>query len=208
MPEAQQLLLFIPVAALFTLAPGPDSLMLLTRALGQGARAGVASAAGCALGILVTSILVAAGLSAVVAASESLFLILRGAGAVYLVWVGIQAIRSKTLIAMQGATPLPLPRVFLAGLMVNLLNPKVVVFMLAFLPQYARPALGELGLQILVLGLCYALIALVLMSLMAAGAARLRDYLQARPEVVKWLNYGAGGAFIASGLKVASLRHL
>ena len=95
MPEAQQFLLFIPVAALFTLAPGPDSLMLLARALGQGTRAGVASAAGCALGILVTSILVAAGLSAVVAASESLFLILRGAGAAYLVWVGIRPFAAR-----------------------------------------------------------------------------------------------------------------
>ena len=208
MPEAQQFLLFIPVAALFTLAPGPDSLMLLARALGQGTRAGVASAAGCALGILVTSILVAAGLSAVVAASESLFLILRGAGAAYLVWVGIQAIRSKTLIKMRGAAPLALPRVFVSGLMVNLLNPKVVVFMLAFLPQYARPEQGRLGLQIFVLGLCYALIAFMLMSLMAACAACLRDYLQARPNVVRSLNYGAGGAFIASGLKVATLRHL
>ena len=208
MVDLQQLLIFIPVAALFTLAPGPDSLMMLARALGQGTRAGVASAAGCALGILVTSILVAAGLSAVVAASETLFLALRGAGAIYLVWVGVQAIRSKTLIPLNGAAPLPLPRVFVSALLVNLLNPKVVVFMLAFLPQYARPELGRLGLQILILGACYALIALLLMSLMAAAAARLRDCLQARPMLAKCLNIGAGSAFILSGLKVASLKHL
>lgn len=208
MPDLQQLLIFIPVAALFTLAPGPDSLMLLARALGQGARAGVVSAAGCALGILVSSMLVAVGLSAVVAASEKLFLVLRGAGAIYLVWVGVKAIRSRTLIPMKGAAPVPLPRVFRSALLVNLLNPKVVVFMLAFLPQYARPELGDLGLQIMVLGACYALIALTLMSLMASVAARLRDCLQARPALVKWLNIGAGSAFILSGLKVASLKHL
>lgn len=208
MPDAEQLLIFVPVAALFTLAPGPDSLMLLARALGQGTRAGVTSAAGCALGILLTSALVAAGLSAIVAASESLFFVLRGAGAIYLVWVGVQAIRSKGLIPLKGAAPRPLPSVFLSGLLVNLLNPKVAVFMLAFLPQYARPELGGLGLQIMVLGACYAAIALVLMSLMAVAAARLRDCLLARPALVRFLNIGAGSAFILSGLKVASLKHL
>ena len=208
MLDTQLLLLFIPVAALFTLAPGPDSLMLLGRALGQGRMAGVAAAAGCALGILITSVLVAAGLSAVVAASETLFLVLRAVGAVYLVWVGIKAIRRHGLIPLKGAAPLPLKRVFLSSLTVNLLNPKVAVFMLAFLPQYARPALGHLGLQIFLLGATYALITLVLMSLMGAGAARLRDFLQARPAVIKWLNIGAGSAFIASGLKVASMKHL
>lgn len=80
--------------------------------------------------------------------------------------------------------------------------------MLAFLPQYARPELGGLGLQIMVLGACYAAIALVLMSLMAVAAARLRDCLLARPALVRFLNIGAGSAFILSGLKVASLKHL
>ncbi|TVO57860.1 LysE family translocator [Denitromonas halophila] len=208
MLDLQLFLLFIPVAALFTLAPGPDSIMLLGRALGQGRMAGVAAATGCALGILITSVLVAAGLSAVVAASETLFLALRAVGAVYLVWVGIQAIRRHGLIPLKGAAPLPLKRVFVSSLTVNLLNPKVAVFMLAFLPQYARPALGNLGMQIFLLGATYALITVVLMSLMGVGAARLRDFLQARPSVIKWLNIGAGAAFIASGLKVASMKHL
>lgn len=208
MLDLQLFLLFIPVAAVFTIAPGPDSIMLLGRALGQGRMAGVAAAAGCALGILITSVLVAAGLSAVVAASETLFLALRAVGAVYLVWVGIQAIRRHGLISFKGAKPLPLKRVFVSSMMVNLLNPKVAVFMLAFLPQYARPALGNLGLQIFLLGATYALITVVLMSLMGVGAARLRDFLQARPSVIKWLNIGAGVAFIASGLKVASMKHL
>ncbi|MCB1939560.1 MAG: LysE family translocator [Rhodocyclaceae bacterium] len=208
MLDLQLFVLFIPVAALFTIAPGPDSIMLLGRALGQGRLAGVAAAAGCALGILITSVLVAAGLSAVVAASETLFFALRAVGAVYLVWVGVQAIRRHGLIPLEGAAPLPLKRVFLSSLTVNLLNPKVAVFMLAFLPQYARPALGNMGLQIFLLGATYALITVVLLSLMGAGAARLRDCLQARPAVVRWLNIGAGGAFIASGLKVASMKHL
>ena len=208
MLDAQQLLLFIPVAALFTLAPGPDSILLLARSLGQGRLAGVVAAAGCALGILVTAVLVSAGLSAIVAASETLFTVLRTVGAVYLIWVGVQAIRRHGLIPLKGATPLPLRRVFMGSLMINLLNPKVAVFMLAFLPQYARPENGDLGLQIFLLGVLYALISLVLMSIMGAGAARLRDFLQARPKAIKWLNIGAGGAFIASGLKVASMKHL
>jgi len=208
MLDPHQLLLFIPVAALFTLAPGPDSILLVARSLGQGRWAAMACAAGCAIGILVTSMLVAVGLSAVVAASETLFLILRVVGAVYLVWVGIQAIRSHDLIQFRGAAPMPLPRVFLSSLMVNLLNPKVAVFMLAFLPQYARADLGHVGMQIFLLGAIYALISLVLMSLMGAGAARLRDVLQARPRVIRWLNIGAGGAFVVSGLKVASMKHL
>ncbi|MCB1959809.1 MAG: LysE family translocator [Rhodocyclaceae bacterium] len=208
MLDPHQLLLFIPVAALFTLAPGPDSILLIARSLGQGRLAAVACAAGCAIGILVTSMLVAVGLSAVVAASETLFLILRVVGAVYLVWVGIQAIRSHDLIQFKGAAPMPLRRVFLSSLMVNLLNPKVAVFMLAFLPQYARADLGHVGMQIFLLGAIYALISLVLMSLMGAGAARLRDVLQARPKVIRWLNIGAGGAFVVSGLKVASMKHL
>lgn len=208
MLDAQQLIFFIPAAALFTLAPGPDSVLLLGRALGQGRSAGVAAAAGCSLGIIITALLVAAGLSAVVAASENLFFALRAIGAVYLVWVGIQAIRRHGLIPLHGAARLPLKRIFLSSMLTNLLNPKVAVFMLAFLPQFARPALGDVGAQILLLGLIYAAITLLLMSIMGALAARLQRSLQARPHAVRWLNIGAGLAFIASGLKVATMKHL
>ena len=109
---------------------------------------------------------------------------------------------------MRGAAPLALPRVFVSGLMVNLLNPKVVVFMLAFLPQYARPEQGRLGLQIFVLGLllrAHRLHADVADGCLRGAPARLSAGPAKRG---RWLNYGAGGAFIASGLKVATLRHL
>lgn len=208
MPDLQQWLLFLPAAVLFTLAPGPDMFMLLARALGQGRLAAVVAAAGCALGILITSALVAAGLSAVIAASETMFLALRALGALYLVWVGVQAIRRRSLIPLGGAAPMPLPRVFSSSLLVNLLNPKVAVFMLAFLPQFVRAELGQVGSQIFVLGASYALITVLLMSLTGAAASRLRAFLGARPAVVKWLNYLAGGAFIASGLKIATLKAL
>ena len=208
MLDPQQLILFIPAAALFTLAPGPDSVLLLGRAIGQGRAAGVAAAAGCSLGIVITAVLVAAGLSAVVAASEALFFALRAVGAAYLVWVGIQAIRRHGLIPLHGAVGLPMPRIFLSSMLTNLLNPKVAVFMLAFLPQFARPALGDLGVQILLLGLIYAAIPLLLMSVMATLAGRLQRTLAARPHTVRWLNVGAGVAFIVSGLKVATMKHL
>ena len=208
MLDAQQLILFVPAAALFALAPGPDSVLLLGRAIGQGRVAGVAAAAGCSLGIVVTTVLVAAGLSALVAASDTLFFALRAIGAVYLVWMGIQAIRRRGLIPLHGAAALPLWRIAFSSMLTNLLNPKVAVFMLAFLPQFTRPGLGDVGVQILLLGLIYAAITMLLLSIMGAMAARLQRTLQARPHIVRWLNVGAGLAFIVSGLKVATMKHL
>ena len=178
--------LYLVAALVLTVAPGPDSLLVLSRSVLDGRNAGVVATAGITLGNLVHALLAAAGISALVAASPALFDVLRYAGGAYLAWIGGRALWGalSTVLANRGggnaeapARPesAPAHRVFLQALLTNLLNPKVILFYLAFVPQFVAPALGHVALQIFLLGSilggigCLYLLGVAALS---AGAAR------------------------------------
>ena len=158
--------LYLAAAVVLVLLPGPDSLLVLGNSLFEGRRAGWITAAGTLTGNLVHAVLAAAGVSALVAASPALFDSLRLVGAGYLAWLGVRSLRSAWLTwragdrAMAPAAPAPeeAARSFFARAFVtNLLNAKVILFYLAFVPQFVAPALGAVPLQTLILGLVLAL---------------------------------------------------
>ena len=208
LPSLHLQLLYLPAVLLCIASPGPDMLLSIARGLGQGKLAAWVSATGTTCGIACHSLLVGLGLTALLQASVAAFTVLKLAGAAYLVWLGVQAIRSHSLITLDAAKQLPLPRVFLAGWMSNLLNPKVAVFVLAFIPQFVDPAAAAsvARAQIFGLGAVFAGLTLLSYGGMGSAASGIRRVLLARPHWVRRLNVGAGTVLVASGLGVLALR--
>lgn len=153
--------LYLVAAVILVLLPGPDSLLVLGRSLFEGRRAGWITAMGTMTGNVVHAALAAGGVSALVAASPALFDALRLAGAAYLAWLGLRSLQAARSAwrAGAGGTPLPAPpptgarHAFAHALLTNLLNAKVILFYLAFVPQFVAPALGSVALQTFLLGL-------------------------------------------------------
>lgn len=169
MPEPSTLLLFAASAALLVLIPGPNLVYIVTRSIEAGRRAGLASMLGVEAGTLVHVTAAALGLSALLASSEVAFEVVRWAGVAYLVYLGVRALRARDIAP--SAAPIGMRRSVLEGLVVNVLNPKVSVFFLAFLPQFVDPLQGSAGTQVLVLGAVFLAIASLLDLLYVLGAA-------------------------------------
>jgi threonine/homoserine/homoserine lactone efflux protein len=155
------------------LTPGPDMTLFLAKTIGQGRAAGFAAASGAFSGLLVHTVLVAIGLSAVLAASATAFTVLKIVGALYLAWLAIEAIRHGSGIVV-GTARLPrepLGRVYLKGLLINLLNPKIIIFFITFLPQFVSPSDPYAAAKLLTLGASFIVIAapVVAALILAAG---------------------------------------
>lgn len=186
-------------------APGPDNLLALGRGLSQGPAAAVLSSVGAGLGILCHTAAATLGLALVLQTSPLAFWAVKAAGAAYLLWLGWQALASRRLISFTPADRLPPWRVFAAGLLSNVLNPKPGLFVVAFLPQFVSVERGPVAVQMLVYGAVFAVVTAVVFSLLGASAARLSRWLAARPRVVAAANVGAGLTFIAAGLSILAL---
>ena len=204
MTDPSQLVLFALAAGALVMAPGPDMLLVLGRALGQGRFAAFLATIGCAAGVLVLSAAVAFGLTAVLHTSLAAFTVMKYAGAAYLVYLGIRTIRERSLFSPVPARPATPSQIFMLSFAGNLINPKVALFMFAFLPQFVDHRAGDVAQQILLLGCVYALLTLIGYSVLAAVAARLSDNLARRPRVVAGLNISAGLVFVLSGFRIAT----
>ena len=201
MPEPATLLLFAAATVLLVVVPGPNLVYIVTRGASQGRRVGLASAMGIETGTLIHIAAAALGLSALLASSAAAFEIVRYGGAAYLLYLGVRTLRARdeggpTAVASQPA----LGRVYAEGVLVNVLNPKVALFFLAFLPQFVDPSAGGATGQVLVLGAVFFAIALVLDLLYAQAASLLGARLGSRPTLVRRTS---GGIYIA--LAVAAL---
>ena len=201
--------LYLVAATVLVLAPGPDSLLVLSRSITDGRNAGVVATIGITVGNVVHSILAAAGISALIAASPALFDLLRYAGGAYLGWIGARALWSAVTSRSaddgsveKPADSAPAHRVFLQALLTNLLNPKVILFYLAFVPQFVAPMLGHVAVQTFVLGSILAglgCIYLLGVAPLSAGAAR-RVLSNARVKAV--LDGVAGVLFLGFALRL------
>ncbi len=202
-----QLLLFVAAGLLLNLTPGPDVLYIVSHALRSGARAGMVAACGITAGCFVHIAAAALGVSALMAASATAFMVLKWAGAAYLVWVGIGMLRARKPAAMKMDAPAPsetgLRRVFLQGFWTNALNPKVALFFLAFVPQFISPAVESKTLAFLLLGLLFNFNALWVNFGWALAAAWLAKRVGAVQHVMHWMDRAAGAMFIGFGLKLA-----
>lgn len=195
--EPWVLLAFIPAGLALNLTPGADMMFTLAQGLRGGPKAGMAANAGIALGGLIQTLVAGLGLGALVAAHPMAFDAIRWAGVAYLLYLAVQSLRTAPLAARGDGAARPLGRVFLDGMLVNLLNPKVILFILAFLPQFVDPARPVLP-QFLLLGLVFALGGLAVNGVVAVFAGGLGRRLAGSAVLARWL--GRAGAVIFAGL--------
>ncbi|GII75262.1 RhtB family transporter [Sphaerisporangium rufum] len=200
MIPAGTLLVFLPAALLLVVTPGPNNLYITARGIAQGRAAGVVSAVGVETGTLVHIAAAAAGLSYLVASSAAAFTAVKWAGAAYLVYLGIRTLAGGAGAGARAVAEQPLRRVFLEGLVVNVLNPKVILFFLAFLPQFVDPAAGSPALQIVVLGLTLLCCGIIADLVYAVGAGTLAAVLRGRQRA---LTLASGCVYLCLGVATA-----
>jgi threonine/homoserine/homoserine lactone efflux protein len=204
-----QLAGFFAAAVLVAIAPGPDNLMVLGLGMSRGRASGVAFGLGCALGCLNHTLLAALGVSALIAASPAAFTALKIAGGLYLIWIGVQAIRNARALGVgqaEGAPAQTPGKLFIKGLVANAINPKVILFFLAFLPQFVDGERGYAGWQIAQLGVVFTVVAVLVFGAIGWFAGSLGERLARRPAVGAWLDRIAGGVFVALGLRLLAIR--
>lgn len=205
MPSTQAILTFALAGVVLVAVPGPSVLFIVGRALAHGRRAALASVAGNTVGASVVVVAVALGLGVVAQRSAVLFTALKLLGAAYLVYLGVQAWRTRgDLVAALGAPgPAADRRVFLQGVVVGVTNPKVLVFFAAVLPQFTDPAAGDPAVQMLVLGLLFALIAALLDSTWGLAAGAARDWFATSPARLRRVGGVGGLTMIGLGAALA-----
>ncbi|UHD46617.1 LysE family translocator [Aureimonas altamirensis] len=208
LPDATALASFAVASLVLAVTPGPDMVLFLSRTIAQGRKAGFACMFGALTGIMIHTALVALGLAALLAASPKAFAVLKLAGVAYLIFLAVQAVRngSAPAIASGRSTYLGFSRNWRAGLAVNLLNPKVILFFLTFLPQFvaasdphAAAKLAFLGLMFVAIGLCVC-IGVILM------ADRVALLLRRSPKVSRALDWLFASVFSAFAVKLMLAR--
>ena len=204
MPTASAIVAFAMASVILLIIPGPAVLYIVNRSVSDGRQVGIAAATGLSLGNLVHALAAAVGLSAVLATSATAFTIVKWAGAIYLVGVGVRTLMKPAPVIDPDRPGVSLRRSFTQGIVVNTLNPKVALFFLSFLPQFIDTDAGRPGLQALVLGLVFVAIGFCTDSTYSLLASGLRHVLlrgKALPFVQRWV---AGTVFIGLGVVAAS----
>ncbi|MDO8303653.1 MAG: LysE family translocator [Sedimentisphaerales bacterium] len=204
----QDLALFIVSGLLLNIAPGPDSLLIMTRSASQGWRAGSAAALGIGSGTLIHIFAAALGLSAVLATSATAFTIVKLIGAAYLLYVGAGLLLSKKSAQVESTSSLPSAKltyrkIFFQGFLTNVLNPKVAVFFLAFVPQFIAADANNKALAFIVLGGIFNFNGMLWCHFLAVTSAFASRRMQVNQRLTLWLNRVIGAVFISFGIKLA-----
>ena len=207
MPDTN-LALFVAASLAVIVAPGPDNIYVLTRGIAQGRKVALASAWGMCSGLLFHTTLAAVGLSAILARSAGALSLVKYIGAAYLVYLGIRALLSREEFSpsVEKIFTVKLRNFFLQGLTMNLLNPKVAVFFMAFLPQFVSPSVGTAGsaaLRLVALGLVFALLSVVIFSAIALFSGVVGDRLSRNPRFATALQWSTGFVLVGLGVRLA-----
>jgi threonine/homoserine/homoserine lactone efflux protein len=204
MIELSQLSLFLIATVVLVLTPGPAVLYIVARSIDQGRKAGLVSALGVEVGTLFHIMAAALGVSALLATSAITFMSVKYLGATYLIYLGVRKILSREEIQSdESIVPMKLGRVFGQGLIVQVLNPKVALFFLAFLPQFVTPSTGSATIQIFTLGCIFFVLALANDVLYALLAGTLGKWLKGDIRFLRRLRYFAGSVYIGLGVTTA-----
>lgn len=198
--------LFVLSGLLLNIMPGPDSLLIMTRSATQGWRAGCAAALGIGAGTMVHIFAAALGLSAVLSTSATAFTVVKLVGAAYILYMAVGLLLSKKRDGV--AAPLALPalpyrKIFAQGFLTNVLNPKVAIFFLAFVPQFISADAPNKALAFIVLGCIFNFNGMLWCGALAVATARASARLKLAPAVSLWLNRATGGLFVWLGVKLA-----
>jgi threonine/homoserine/homoserine lactone efflux protein len=205
LPNTSTLIAFTLASFLLFLTPGPDMSLWLSRTIGGGRSAGLAAMVGTNLGCIIHTLLAAFGVSAVIAASATGFLVLKVVGALYLLWLAIDAIRNGSSLNVKAGAERSNSAFadFMLGVTVNLTNPKVVLFFITFLPQFVSAHDPHVTGKLLFLGLYFVVINIPLSLMMILGAEKLVTWLKARPKVLRGIDFSFAGVFAFFAVKIA-----
>src|SRR5262249_52771649 len=203
MPEKTAFLTFLFAAFMLNIAPGPDMLYVIGRSVGQGRKAGMVSSLGIFVGCWGHILAAAFGIAALLRSSPFAVAVVRYAGAAYLVYLGIKMLAQRAHLAEQHFTPDTLAAIFRQGVITNLLNPKVALFFLAFLPQFIDARRGRVAWQILLLGLIFNLGGTLVNLAVAYAGGTLGGLLRRNARLARLQQWFTGLVFIGLGARLA-----
>jgi len=198
-------ILFFSAAFAINISPGPDLIYIVTKTIAQGRKIGVASSLGVCSGALVHVLAAALGLSAILATSAIAFSIVKYIGAAYIIYLGIQALRSKGMsfeMPAKKGIETTAWKAFRQGALVDILNPKVAIFFMAFLPQFIRPELGHNSTQIIILGVLVILVAIPVEFFLVFTAAQTTGFFRQNRNLSVWLDRIMGSILIGLGIRL------
>ncbi len=198
-------LIFIITSIVIILTPGQDMLIVMSRSLAQGQKAGVITALGVSVGLIGHTLLATFGLGALLMASDWVFNIIKFVGAAYLIYIGYQLVSSKESKFTLNADikKVSYSKMFFQGAFTNISNPKITIFYFSYLPQFVVPNSGNEALHLFTLGLTFAILTFVIKSSIGILSGLLSFWIQTRPMVLEYIHKTSGVILIALGLKLA-----
>ena len=202
--------IFFSAAFAINISPGPDLIYILSKTIAGGRKVGIASSLGVCSGAMVHIFAAALGLSAILTTSALAFSVVKYIGAAYLIYLGIRAFRSKgaTFDKIEAGGKETTPwQAFKQGALVDILNPKVAIFFMAFLPQFVRPELGSTAGQIIFLGSLVILVAIVVEFTIVMVAAQTTEFFRKNKNISIWLDRMLGSVLIGLGLRLAFMEN-
>jgi len=207
-PSLTILAAFTAAALILAITPGPDMTFFMSKTLTQGRKAGIAAVLGASAGLVVHTVLAAIGISALLSASELAFTVLKVVGAAYLIWLAVQAIRNGSSLTLEAvkAGRAPFHRIWLQGLGINILNPKVVLFFVTFLPQFVSANDPYAAGKLLFLGSYFVVLGVPLCLLMVFGASAFARFLKSSPRVMRAFDWAFAGIMGTFALKLLAAR--
>lgn len=202
MIPVETILIFVTASLALGLSPGPDNIFVLTQSALNGSKAGILVTLGLCTGLLVHTAAVTLGVAALFQTSEFAFTALKIMGALYLVYLAIQAFRASSTKLSQATEKIDSGQLYIRGIIMNITNPKVGIFFLAFLPQFSDPALGSVTLQILVFGALFIVCAFLVMGSIAWFSGYLGEWLKNSDKAQIYMNRIAGLIFVGLALRL------
>jgi threonine/homoserine/homoserine lactone efflux protein len=205
MIELSSLYLFIAASFLLCLVPGPDNIYVLTQGMTKSKKAAIVTTLGLTTGLIIHTSAAALGISVIFQTSEIAFDIVKYIGAAYLIYIAYQTFkhRNEALdLSVQNSSG-ELKKLYMKGFIMNILNPKVSIFFLAFLPQFVNTQSGNIPMQMIILGVIFMIITVVVFSSIGVAANMLSSKLLEKPNIVKYMNLLTSFVLVSLGLKLA-----
>ncbi len=201
--ETSTLLYFLGASIALTIAPGPDNIFVLTQGITRGRKSAIVTALGMCSGISVHTTAAAFGISAVFYSSVVAFNIIKYAGAAYLLYLAYKTLKERSAIRLSLADEKPMTDLFRRGFIMNVLNPKVAMFFLAFLPQFVTPNTSYFALQILLFGAIFMVQGVIIFCVIGYFSGSIGNYLLARPKIAAYFDWLTAGVFASLGVRLA-----
>jgi threonine/homoserine/homoserine lactone efflux protein len=195
-------LYFLGTSVALTLAPGPDNIFVLTQGIARGRKPAIVTALGMCSGISIHTTAAAFGISAVFYSSVVAFNAVKYAGAAYLLYLAYKTLKERSAVKLSNPDDRSHAALFKRGFIMNVLNPKVAMFFLAFLPQFVSPATGYFPLRMLLLGLIFMVQAVIIFCLIGYFSGSIGNFILARPKIAKYFDWLTAGVFASLGVRL------